>query len=324
VIAVEGHFLKYQAVLTTLVSVLASSSAFAGSLFITSRDFGTADLHQFSLSGTLLQTLPGNGLNNGQGVAIGPNGNLFVANESGADVLQYNAITGAFISNFASTANFPGPILFGPDANLYVGAGNSVQRFNGLSGAFIGTFAIGLNSASGMAFDANGNLFVSDGVLGTVKKFDSTGAFVSTFVSGQPALANGAGGILFNGANLLVAATYGNGGPPWGNRILAFDPNGNQLADFANDANLNGPSAMAFGPDGLLYISNYAGASVVRYNAAGQFVDTFIANGPGSMRGIAFVNDTAPGQTETPEPASIALAAAGLVTIAALRKRGNK
>ena len=304
-----------------LVSALASSSVFAGSIFLTSRDFGSADLYQYSPTGVLLQTLPGNGLNNGQGIAVGPNGNIFVASESGANVLQYNSTTGAFISTFASTAAFPGPILFGPDANLYVGAGNSVQRFNGLTGAFIGTFASGLNSASGMAFDASGNLFVSDGVDGKVTKFNSSGAFISTFVSGQPALSNGAGGLLFNGANLLVAATFGSGGPTWGNRILSFAPDGTQLADFANDANLNGPNALAFGPDNLLYVQNYAGASVVRYTASGTFVDTFISNGPGSMRGIAFVNDAAPQPGTVPEPASMALAAAGLVTIAALRAR---
>ena len=81
---------------------------------------------------------------------------------------------------------------------------------------------------------------------------------------------------------------------------------------------------MAFGPDGLLSAVNYAGASVVRYTAAGSFVDTFIANGPGSIRGIAFVNDAGPSPSGVPEPSSIALAAAGLATIAALRKRGTK
>ena len=78
---------------------------------------------------------------------------------------------------------------------------------------------------------------------------------------------------------------------------------------------------MAFGPDGLLYIVNYAAGNVVRYTAAGQFVDTFINNGPGSMRGIAFVNDANPARNSVPEPASLALAAAGLVAIATLRKR---
>ena len=312
--------------ITLLALALAAPTAFAGSIFITNRGSGGGDLFQYSSTGTLLQTISGNGLDNGQGITIGPNGNLLVVNEGGGNVLQYNPANGAFISTFATPTNsFPQAIAVGPDGNVYVGAGSAVQKFNGTTGAFLGDFTSGqsLSDITGIAFDAAGNLFVGTADSGSILKFDSTGAFVSTFVSNNPTLSTGMGNLLFNGVNLLVADTFGIG-PAWGNQILAFAPNGTQLPDFASGANLNGPDGMAFGPDGLLYVLNYAGNSVVRYTAAGQFVDTFIANGPSSMRGIAFVNDTAPAPSGVPEPSSIALAAAGLVTIAALRKRGTK
>jgi len=316
--------LKNKTTITVLALALAAPAAFAGSIFITSRGGGGGDLHQYSSTGTLLQTISGNGLVNGQGITIGPNGNLLVVNEEGS-VLQYNPTNGAFIGTFATTNSFPQPIVVGPDGNVYVGANTSVQKFNGTTGAFIGNFTSGqsLSDITGIAFDAAGNLFVGTADSGSIYKFDSTGAFVSTFVNNNPTLSNGSGSLLFNGVNLLVADTFGNS-PAWGNQILAFAPNGTQLPDFASGANLNGPDGMAFGPDGLLYVLNYAGNSVVRYTAAGQFVDTFIANGPSSMRGIVFVNDAAPTQGSVPEPASMALAGAGLVTIAALRKRGKK
>ena len=316
--------MKNKTTITVLALALAAPAAFAGSIFITSRGGGGGDLHQYSSTGTLLQTISGNGLVNGQGITIGPNGNLLVVNEEGS-VLQYNPTNGAFIGTFATTNSFPQPIVVGPDGNVYVGANTSVQKFNGTTGAFIGNFTSGqsLSDITGIAFDAAGNLFVGTADSGSIYKFDSTGAFVSTFVNNNPTLSNGSGSLLFNGVNLLVADTFGNS-PAWGNQILAFAPNGTQLPDFASGANLNGPDGMAFGPDGLLYVLNYAGNSVVRYTAAGQFVDTFIANGPSSMRGIAFVNDAAPTQGSVPEPASMALAGAGLVTIAALRKRGKK
>ena len=315
--------MKNKTTITVLALALAAPAAFAGSIFITSRG-GGGDLHQYSSTGTLLQTISGNGLVNGQGITIGPNGNLLVVNEEGS-VLQYNPTNGAFIGTFATTNSFPQPIVVGPDGNVYVGANTSVQKFNGTTGAFIGNFTSGqsLSDITGIAFDAAGNLFVGTADSGSIYKFDSTGAFVSTFVNNNPTLSNGSGSLLFNGVNLLVADTFGNS-PAWGNQILAFAPNGTQLPDFASGANLNGPDGMAFGPDGLLYVLNYAGNSVVRYTAAGQFVDTFIANGPSSMRGIVFVNDAAPTQGSVPEPASMALAGAGLVTIAALRKRGKK
>ena len=326
--------MKNKTTLTVLALALAAPAAFAGSIFITSRGGGGGDLHQYSSTGTLLQSISGNGLVNAQGITIGPNGNLLVINEAGANVLQYNPATGAFIGTFATTNSFPQPIVVGPDGNVYVGADTSVQKFNGTTGAFMGNFTSGnpLSDITGIAFDAAGNLFVGTADSGSIFKYDSTGAFVSTFVSNNPTLSTGMGSLLFNGVNLLVADTFGNS-PAWGNQILAFAPNGTQLPDFAGGANLNGPDGMAFGPDGLLYVLNYAGNTVVRYTAAGQFVDTFIANAPSSMRGIVFVNDAGPGPgpstvpapgpapSGVPEPSSVALAAAGLVTVAALRSR---
>lgn len=296
----------------TIAAISGAPVAFAGSIFITSRDGGGADLYQYSSTGTLITTLPGNGLNNGQGVTIGPNGNLFVANEGGKSVLQYDSVTGAFINIFALTTKSAGPIAFGTDGNLYVGEGETIRRYDGTTGGLIGTFASGqsMSSASGIAFDAGGNLYVSDGVMGFVKKFDSTGAFVSTFISGNPAFTNGAGPLLFNGTTLLVAATFGNGST-WGNSILAFDPTGASLGNFVSDANLNGPAGMAFGPDGNFYVVNYAGGNVVRYTGGGTFIDTFIPNNPGAGRFLAFGPDAASG--EVPEPGSVALAGLGLL-----------
>ncbi|HXS30763.1 MAG TPA: hypothetical protein VN755_08010, partial [Steroidobacteraceae bacterium] len=75
-------------------------------------DGGTGDLYQYGLDGGLLQTISGNGLNNGQGVTLGPDGSLYVASEAGKSVLRYDASTGAFLSTFLiglSTA--PGPLV---------------------------------------------------------------------------------------------------------------------------------------------------------------------------------------------------------------------
>ncbi len=318
-----GTLLTRKTITTLLVCTLAIPSAFAGSIFIANRGQSTGDLFQFTQTGTLIQSISGNGLVNGQGVVLGPNGNLLVVSESTGNVLQYNPNTGAYIGVFATTNKYPQPILVGPDGNVYVGASSTVERFDGLTGASLGVFATDnrLSSVSGLAFDATGNLFVSDGNAGDILKFSNTGALLSTFATGIPPIVSGAGALLFNGPNLLVAATFAPAHAGWGNQILAFAPNGNQLSDFASGANLLGPDNMAFGPDGLLYIVNYAGGNVVRYTAGGQFVDTFIPNGPGSMRGIAFVNDASPAPSGVPEPSSVALAAAGLLTMAALRSR---
>ena len=84
----------------------------------------------------------------------------------------------------------------------------------------------GLNSVPGLAFDGVGNLYAGDGVTGLINKYDSAGLLVSNFVSGNSALANGAGPLLFNGTTLLVSATFGSGGQKRGSKILAFASDG--------------------------------------------------------------------------------------------------
>jgi glucose/arabinose dehydrogenase len=78
------------------------------------------------------------GLYDGDGLAIGPDGNLYVANFLGGNVLRYNGKTGEFIDVFvpggtgaAGTPNQlglrrPTTVTFGPDGNLYVS--NFVSR----------------------------------------------------------------------------------------------------------------------------------------------------------------------------------------------------
>ncbi len=305
---------------TVLIAILAPSAS-ASTIFITSRDAGGADLYQFGLNGSLLQTIPGNGLVNGQGVVVGPNGRVFVANEGGS-VLTYNPTTGAFLSTFASGLGSAGPLAFGPDGNLYVGAGSVVKKLNGSTGALISSIGAGtgLTDVSGVTFDGSGNLYVADGVTGNIEKFDSTGTFLSTIVTGNAALSNGAGDLLYTGAHLLVAATFAPAGSPgWGHSILAFGTDGTALPNFATDSHLNGPNGMAFGPDGNLYVVNYAGGNVVRFSSAGAFIDTFIAANPPAGRGVAFALD-AP-VNGVPEPATFAMLGGGLLALVVAKRR---
>jgi streptogramin lyase len=80
-------------------------------------------------------------------VAFGPDGALWVAS-SHSGILRYNAITGAFIGQFAPDFGIrsDGGLAFGPDGNVYVGYFNGgnpvdfVNAYNGQTGQLIGTF----------------------------------------------------------------------------------------------------------------------------------------------------------------------------------------
>jgi hypothetical protein len=99
-------------------------------------------------------------------LAFGPDGNLYVSNYGGSDVLRIDAATGNSLGEFVPAGdhgliNAHG-LAFGPDGNLYVVSqgNNSVYRYNGLTGAFIDVFVppVHLDGPTYLTFwDTGGN-----------------------------------------------------------------------------------------------------------------------------------------------------------------------
>ena len=89
-------------------------------------------------------------------------------------MLEYDGITGAFMSVFASDSGLTNPsgLVFGPDGDLYVSSLGSGQvlPYNGTTGAFKSIFASGggLSTPRGLLFGAAGDLYVASGNVTTV------------------------------------------------------------------------------------------------------------------------------------------------------------
>jgi sugar lactone lactonase YvrE len=102
------------------------------------------------------------------GIAVGPDGNIYVSAFGIGSILRFNGQTGAPLGVFASGFG-PAQLAFGPDGNLYVSEffGTTVRTYDAHAGANFGTrladAATGLTSAQGLAFAANGDLLVGDG-----------------------------------------------------------------------------------------------------------------------------------------------------------------
>jgi hypothetical protein len=155
-----------------------------------------------------------------QGIIFGPDHNLYVADsdDSGGSVFRYNGTTGAFMDDFVPAGGAlrnAGPLLFGPDGDLYVGSHEATEilRYEGPSGpnpgAFLGAFVPagsgGLGSPSMMAFGRDGDLYVTslaggpNFAPGSVLRYEgpsgpNPGAFLGTFVpAGSGGLANPVG-----------------------------------------------------------------------------------------------------------------------------------
>jgi hypothetical protein len=259
---------------------------------------------------------------------VGPDGNLYVSSgfyKGFFAILRYDNATGAPLptagnsgATFGDTAAVFAQevslapshtfftvrtMLFGPDGNLYVAAGDDpsqgwVDRFDGKTGAYLGKFVTddlsqngGLENPQGMLFGPDGkgdgklDLYVASSRLtssnNNVKRYDGrTGQFLGEFVvSGSGGLDHAAGITFGPDGNLYVASGgWGdNGGIVGLAAVLRYEgptspdqlPPGTFLGTFVQPGSggLNSPFALLFGPDG---------------NADGQqdlYVGTFLGHG---------------------------------------------
>jgi DNA-binding beta-propeller fold protein YncE len=209
--------------------------------------------------------------------------NLLVTSQIDHTVREYDVTTGAFVRVAASGLGDPLGLVTGLDGNLLVsdGQANQVKRYDGATGAFIDVFA-STNLAGPMGMTIHeGVLYVtnSNSPQG-VQKFDAaTGVNIGSFV---PSIANPSPrDVKVNPANNRLYVLYYNAAT-----VETFDLA--TTASFgllmpAGSGGLFTPSAMAFGPDGNLYISGgtFGGnLGVRRYNpTTGAFIDFFANTG---------------------------------------------
>jgi uncharacterized protein (TIGR03118 family) len=270
------------------------------------------------------------GLNGPGGVAVGPDGNVYVSSDMSDSILRFSS-TGQFLDTFVPAGfqglSKPSGLLFGPDGNLYVNShgpasvhdSSMVLRFDGRTGAprpapgqtgatFVPAGSGGLDQASvGIVFGPDGNLYVNSHLTNSVLRFDG--------VTGAPKPAPGQGGADFIQArsgglaqpsgllfgpdgNLYVGAHDPSAGH---GAVLRYDgttgaprPAPGQTGAFfvpTDSGGLRNPTALAFGPDGNLYVDARAGSRVLRYDGKtgaplpvdGQTGATFVPQGSGGL-----------------------------------------
>jgi streptogramin lyase len=228
---------------------------------------------------------------------------LLVTSQLNHTVREYNETTGAFVKVAASGGALGDPlgVVIGSDGNVLVSDGqtNQVKRYDKATGAFIDVFAsTSLAGPEGMTIH-EGVLYVTNSnPPQSVQRFDAaTGVNTGHFV---PSLGNPSPrDVKVNPANNRLYVLYYNMAT-----VETFD-----LATMASfgllmppggpigSGGLYTPTAMAFGPDGNLYISGgtFGGnLGVRRYNpTTGAFIGFFANTGSDlySPTGIAFGPD---------------------------------
>ncbi len=155
--------------------VLSAPNASAQELFVSSENNDRV-LRFDSATGMFVDFAVGGGLDGPEGLAFGPDGNVYVSSFQDNNVQRYN-LTGAPLGAFSGGGlDSPTGLAFGPDGNLYVSSfeTNSVVRFSA-TGAPLGTFVSGIDAPMGLTFDPGGDLFVGSFTQDSVLRFNAAG-----------------------------------------------------------------------------------------------------------------------------------------------------
>lgn len=252
---------------------------------------------------------------------------LLVGNTQGNDVLLFDEQNGKLLGNFITPGNggliAPDDLNFGLDGNFYVSSGNTpetsaILRYDGKTGKFIDVFASGggLFRPYGTAFGPDGNLYVSSFLTDQILRYDgTTGIFIDVFASGngQPGGLNGPNDLLFGVDGSLYVTTQGsiadNGNPTFPglpSQVLRFDLATKTPTVFIDQPTPSPDSfgfvsflGLALGPDGDLFVSDFAN-DIRRYNLqTGNLVDTLSTNYTGTVPSNNFIGNLTFGANDT-------------------------
>ena len=253
-------------------------------------------------------------------LAFGPDGNLYVANQSLTatqnTIYKFDGATGAFLGTYVAPGSGglsnPFGIAFGPDGNLYVSnlvsdSSAQVLKYQGPTvgpngeqpGQFLGVAADvaarGYIRPGVILFGPDGNLYVeaTDPTLpepnsGMILRYQgpngaSPGQFVDTYVAAGTAGMRHAGPEAFDSQGHL----YLVGGQQ--NEVLRFrgpnEPNPGAFIDVyitSGQSVKDSARALDIGPDGLVYLTSRDSGTPTRFapNAAAAFTVTL--NSPSS------------------------------------------
>ncbi|MFO0811006.1 MAG: PEP-CTERM sorting domain-containing protein [Gemmataceae bacterium] len=293
---------------------------------------------------------------------------VFVTDFYNNSIRRVSTTTGANTPPAVNSVSLPSALAIGPDGLLWTSSQGtaSIIRINTNTGLTVSTIPLGtqVTVPGGIAFAPNGDFFVADFVsqttpgTGTVKRFSSTGTFISTVATGL----NQPSGLLFSGSNLYITET--NTSTFTGGRLSVY--NGTTTTPLSTGTAGTGFAGMALTGSTLLY-ADLLGGAIHRFDIGtntaltdlvapggslnNQFPSGLLVESSGSVlvANLGGVNPPSPaagslqryssaGVLQTtlvngifgsavvpvPEPTSLALVGAAIAGTAMLRRRRKK
>ena len=225
------------------------------------------------------------GLSITQDVLFGHDGNLLVSGRGSSYIKKYDPINGAYVGNFTSGYDLDEPtkMSFSPTGNLLVsqwGQNKSgIAEFDGTTGVFIREIIPALNLGMDHAWDAEGNLFITSYGSRDVKKYDSSGAFLSVVISSG---LQGPVNLWFNNDfSVLNIVDWTSGS------VRKYSPSGTFIS--TPISGLNTVEGFAFDNDGHLYLCEWGSNRIKQYQwPSGSFIKIFCSGHVVQPNSIAF------------------------------------
>lgn len=233
------------------------------------------------------------------GLAIGPDGSIYVADGNNHRVQKFNR-DGQFIASIGSPSgaidnppagqfNEPWDVAVAKDGTIYVADtwNHRIQKFSpdGKFETMWGTLGDTGGQASGgegvfygprgIAIDPDGRVLVADTGNKRVQIFDKDGQFITQFGGGglEPGRLDEPVGIAADAQGRIAVADT------WNGRIQTFDRNGTPIAawdiDGWLDKNVVGKPYLAFDRDSHVYVTDEPGKRVLIFDINGKYLGSF-------------------------------------------------
>ncbi len=307
--------------------LICSAPASASTLYVSDLSFGTVQVFDGTTGAFTGSLTPNGGWGEPSGIAIAPNGNVYVADMNNNQVDMFDP-SGNYVGAITSKALFePTGLAFGPNGDLYVanfGLGNNsyIAQFDPSGKLITGSFATGLYDPEAMVIGPDGNLYVADSSNDTVDQIllpSGTVNFLNIPGCPQTPFTNPQG-VAFGPNGNLYVSDAGFGCSSMGDSgVYEYTTSGTLLETFIATNILSTPIDLVFGPDGNLYVTD-SGARVAEFDGTtGTELPDFVANG-GSMGPLVNPTFLAFSST-TPEPSTMALIGLGLAAVLLRRRR---
>jgi uncharacterized protein (TIGR03663 family) len=198
-----------------------------------------------------IQTFSNLGLNSPRGLALAPDGSMYIADTGNSRIIRLDS-AGVLINSWGTRT---------PEGQLPPAPGSFVEPW-------------------GIALDGQGNVFVADTWNHRIQKFDPAGKFLLQWgFAGQPDAGPngfwGPRGIAVGKDGKVYVTDTGN------KRVIVFDSNGQFLFEFTKDGDsaLDEPVGIALGQDGQVYVADTWNRRVAVFSSDGQLQTSWPVQG---------------------------------------------